>query len=313
MQRGSGPRSLHWRWVPPACVTLFVAGVATSGFAFTLRHYDAHGQLTAGFKVAYALTAACMTGCVTCLWLCWGSDPGFVLPNAARDPTLAAVLAGTASAAELGWTADPVTGKFLDAQGHRYCDVCNLWRPHRAMHCHTCGFCVERHDHHCAVVGGCIARRNHALFAAFLSFAGGGVVVLAACSSFQLHDHVRSGGPGFTAWPTSVHLALMIFYWVTCYAVVPFAATHVAMVLGNRTTRGLMRGGDQQWRCCTGLDEVCCVPLQRRDAVFHQWLRLHTAAAAAEQQKSDEPQGGVELRAHTAVALPSVVQQPLPP
>ena len=308
-----GPSSLHWRWVPPVLVSLVVCGVATSGFAFTLRHYSADGQLTTGFAVAYALTATCMTGCVACLWLAWGVDPGYVLPSMTPDPTLAAVLAGTTNAAELGWTADPITGKWLDATGRRYCDACNLWRPHRAMHCYTCGFCVECHDHHCPVVGSCIARRNHSLFAAFLSFAGGGLVVLAACSAAQLHEHVRNGAPGFAAWQTIVHLALMVFYFVAVYAVVPFAATHVAMVLGNRTTRGLMRGGDQQWRCFTDLGHVCCVPLQRRDAVLHQWLRLHTAVE--QHNKSGEPaREGQELSAvHTAVALPSAAAPPPPP
>ena len=51
---------------------------------------------------------------------------------------------------------------------HKYCAVCNIWRPPHASHCSECNVCVLRMDHHCGAMGTCIGMGNQRFFVAFL-------------------------------------------------------------------------------------------------------------------------------------------------
>jgi len=54
-----------------------------------------------------------------------------------------------------------------EEQGWRYCGVCEVYQPPKAMHCPDCNFCVDGYDHHCPWMGICIGKNNFKSFVAF--------------------------------------------------------------------------------------------------------------------------------------------------
>jgi len=46
----------------------------------------------------------------------------------------------------------------------RVCDICNLYQPPGAKHCHFCHKCIVGFDHHCVYLNTCIGSRNYAIF-----------------------------------------------------------------------------------------------------------------------------------------------------
>jgi len=284
---GPSALSLRFRWLSPLVVSLIICSFATAGFAFTLRRNDTDGTLTPGYLAALVVLAVSLVGAIACLWTTYCSDPGYLLPQVEPDAAVMAVLQGSRTGEEAGLKFDPSSQRWLDVAGRKYCEVCNVWRPPRAAHCYECGFCVERHDHHCGVVGNCIARRNHATFAGMLVCSSSGLVVLICCAAAQVHERVQrnsSADVGLT-W---LHILLLALYGIMTYAVVPFAATHAALVLSNGVTRNLLRshGTASNMRCFSGLTEVCCVPCQLRDGVLHAWRKSQATASIADASQS---------------------------
>mmetsp|Transcript_107622 Transcript_107622/g.303078 ORF Transcript_107622/g.303078 Transcript_107622/m.303078 type:complete len:296 (-) Transcript_107622:40-927(-) len=92
----------------------------------------------------------------------------------------------------------------------KWCRDCKLWRPHRCGHCHMCDRCVLRLDHHCGFMGTCVGERNCRFFAAFLFFAGVGIICLAALAVDRLTSLGcwRSGSAWFQAWQPLVIVVL---------------------------------------------------------------------------------------------------------
>lgn len=54
-----------------------------------------------------------------------------------------------------------------EEEGWRYCGVCEVYQPPKAMHCPDCNVCVDGYDHHCPWMGICIGKNNFKSFVAF--------------------------------------------------------------------------------------------------------------------------------------------------
>lgn len=279
-------------WRGPACTTALVCAFCVYGFAWTLRPHRLNAALTPGWLAAHALLAACCAVAVVSLWVTHLVDPGYLVPSATPDPQFVAVASGAQSGAALGWSCDSF-GQWSKACGARYCTTCHLWRPPRAAHCGTCNFCVERHDHHCGVVAACVGARNHAWFTTFLVSAAAGALVLLVGASVQLN---RLRWPWTTDswqnWRTYLHLVSLLLY-ISVTGLTGFAATHVVLIFSNRTTRSFVSrrrdsAGAMQG-CCTGLQEVCCVPMRTRHGVERAW---QAALEEAQQHKAQGQEGG---------------------
>jgi len=57
----------------------------------------------------------------------------------------------------------------------KYCSVCNIYQPPRAVHCEKCNACVLIYDHHSGLVANCVGKRTFKyyfwfLFCVFLNF-----------------------------------------------------------------------------------------------------------------------------------------------
>ena len=64
------------------------------------------------------------------------------------------------------------TVRFLrDSDHDRFCKVCQIVTPPRAMHCMACGKCILGMDHHCPWIMGCVGYFNHPYFFLFLFYA----------------------------------------------------------------------------------------------------------------------------------------------
>lgn len=48
-----------------------------------------------------------------------------------------------------------------------FCDICNVHRPLRAIHCMDCNCCIDEMDHHCPWMGKCIGKKNMKWFILF--------------------------------------------------------------------------------------------------------------------------------------------------
>ncbi len=49
----------------------------------------------------------------------------------------------------------------------RYCAMCNVYQPPKAVHCPECHVCVDGYDHHCPWMGCCVGKRNYKPFMMF--------------------------------------------------------------------------------------------------------------------------------------------------
>lgn len=50
-----------------------------------------------------------------------------------------------------------------------FCEKCDSYRPHGAIHCNDCQVCIEEYDHHCPWSSKCIGKKNVLWFHVFLS------------------------------------------------------------------------------------------------------------------------------------------------
>mmetsp|Transcript_12558 Transcript_12558/g.19013 ORF Transcript_12558/g.19013 Transcript_12558/m.19013 type:complete len:362 (-) Transcript_12558:501-1586(-) len=54
-----------------------------------------------------------------------------------------------------------------EEEGWRYCGLCSIYQPPKAVHCPDCNACVDGYDHHCPWMGTCIGKRNMGSFVCF--------------------------------------------------------------------------------------------------------------------------------------------------
>lgn len=147
MRRICGGRALvgpEWRYL---VATIFLITTGSLIFVFYTNHIEA-GRI---FVSIFACASLC------CLLTCGFSDPGVIL----RQPPLPP----NAMPRRSQWREQ----EYVNRRGGvgrvqvelKWCYSCNIYRPHRAVHCRYCDVCILRRDHHCPWTGTCIGQRNY--------------------------------------------------------------------------------------------------------------------------------------------------------
>jgi hypothetical protein len=133
---------------------------------------------------------------------------------------------------------------------HRFCHVCDRWKPDRAHHCGICGRCVLKLDHHCVWVVNCVGLYNYKFFLLFLGYG----CLYGWLSFFGLIHKVRryttpmlnaDGGTGTDVALVFMAIAIGLIFGL---ALAGFVLMHLRMVHTNRTTLELGMPSEGAWK-----------------------------------------------------------------
>ncbi|KAH9599540.1 Palmitoyltransferase [Trypanosoma melophagium] len=201
------------------------------------------------------LTAQIVCGCAAIttlgfMWCCSTMDPG-ICPKAPPPPE---------NTPPHEPQMEPVT--YVDGNGQlqhavlerRWCYVCNLYRPLRAVHCRFCDVCITRRDHHCPWVGTCVGERNYRFYWSFLwstlwlaltVMIGGVVGIIRRLGSITTNSSDGGKNAFFSVLAEShfIEPVLVLIAFVAFCLVAPLTAYHTMLVARNMTTVEEMRGG----------------------------------------------------------------------
>ena len=136
-------------------------------------------------------------------------------------------------------------------RAHRFCHVCDRWKPDRAHHCGICGRCVLKLDHHCVWVVNCVGLYNYKFFLLFLFYGAlyGWVSFFGLLHKVRRYTVPMLNADGGNATDVATVFAALLIGLLFGIALTGFVLMHLRMVQTNRTTLelGMPTEGDWKW------------------------------------------------------------------